>query len=283
MHGAVVVHSPLPKASCVKVAKKLYRENKKLRVELERSKAKKKIVVKELKTLMDEKEVRKEYEAHLLTAWDIHQKMINLPKKMSPTEANKVYSDDYECPETPFRHTSTSPGIVPPSSSTVGFEEMIENCPTTDSDRIVRNTKTKITSASKPSWLSFVPALQLTPTASMVDVSDMNTKPTISSNDLHQSDDDDYTDFGTGIHDQNKTATSSSSSISSNPAPKQQTTLKKMFFTSKKTSDKDVDTTATDKNTDPTIPKTAIITVKLPAPVKVVKPKKKYKSYKIGE
>lgn len=271
-----------------KVAKKLYRENKKLRIELERSKTKKKIVVKELKTLMDEKEVRKEYEAHLLTAWDIHQKMINLPKKMSPTEVNKMYSDDYECPETPFCHVSTSPGVVPPSSSSVGFEGMIENCPTTDScshDRIARNTKTTITSASKPSWLSFVPALQLTPTASMVDVSDKNMKPTISSNDLHQSDDDDYTDFGTSIHDQNKNVTSSSSSNSSNPTPKHQTTLKNMFFSSKKTSDKDMDTTvtATDKNTDSTMPKTAIITVQLPAPIKVIKPKRKYKPYKIGE
>lgn len=251
-----------------KVAKQLYKENKRLMAELGQSEKKKRVLIKELKSMFDEKEMRKEYEDHLLKAWNIHERILNLSKKSSiyedsssssPTVANmtkKVIESD-DSPQTPMCQTIGSTGITPPTST--GFSDIINEYQTKETTDGEENQPNAI--ASKTSWLSSLPVLQLTPSSSILDMTN-NVKPTLCSNDLNLFSDKDIEttqpvmsvldkEFNVKIN----LSKSNSSDVSSQTQSKSENTFKKFFFSSSKSTD-----------ASKTANVTTVIKVKLPVP-----------------
>ncbi len=251
-----------------KVAKQLYKENKRLKVELGQSEKKKRVLIKELKSLFDEKEMRKEYEDHLLKAWNIHERMLNLSKKSSiyedsssssPTVAtlSKKVSVSDDSPQTPMCQTIGSTGITPPTST--GFSEMINEYQTKETTDGEENQPNTI--APKTSWLSSLPVLQLTPSSSILDMTN-NVKPTLCSNDLKLISDEEIettqplmSEFEKDYNMKINLSKSNSSDVTSQTQSKSENTFKKFFFSSSKSTD-----------ASQTAKVTTVIKVKLPVP-----------------
>ena len=96
-----------------KLAKKLYNDNKKLRLKVGKNKVQRKVLVKELKALVDEKRERKEFEEHILNVWDVHERMINLPKRLTVDTVNG-------------NHSTTSPQASDLTELTTPMSELYE-------------------------------------------------------------------------------------------------------------------------------------------------------------
>ena len=263
------------------VAKKLYKDNKNLQRDFVKSKEKRQSLGDKLKVLLDEKESKREYDEHLLKAWYIHERMINVPKQSIANEDSNANDD---IPGTPIDEGTNSTGITPPSSA--GFEEMLNNCSTSTKDSSSNNGKNsasheKTIIVTNQPWLSFVPVLQLSPSESIPDSTDV-IKPTLSSKDLQMFDENDDNDendnsfniketndkkkvisgFASSVFNHNpKIKLGKSASISSKTStspPKPENSFKTMFLSNKKK--KSIPTA----RTIDVAPKISVITVTLP-------------------
>jgi len=297
-----LVETQIKRRKAEHLAQKLWKENKKLKTKLQKSKVKEDILVRILRGLTDEKEMRKDFEEHILKAWDVHERMINQSIRktaLGTLESLECHTKNNgqnitNAPGTPSFHISTPPPTSSGSSSI--FKQVLkEECSTlesTDNDQ----APSKATS-SKP-YLSFPPVLQLTPTPSMTDGD--NAKATLDLDD--DSDGGDQSCIET--KDSNsKMLSKSKNSISSTP-PKPEQSLKNFFSVvsprqknlvnkhRQPTSISSPNQTPESKNSKP-VPKlfssigllaSSTAETKLPPPVKVVKKKKKlYRQYKLGQ
>ncbi len=234
-----------------KVALQLYKENKRLKGKLEKNKNERRVLVQKVKMLLEEQSTKKQFEDHLLKAWDMHERLINTPKQSQRQELDTVdggYSSNVNTPSPPTKTQqeskkhistdsddkapttphdqiltttatgSTGPSIIPSSSSSMspGCKEIFRPCPTTNESSVgtvYSNSSTydekivlaaKIPPSNKAGWLSFLPALQLTPTTSMIDLSE-NAKAKLTLEDLKFLEDSD------GDDDDNNTNTNNNS------------------------------------------------------------------------
>ena len=225
-----------------KVAMQLYKDNKRLRLKLEKNKNERKVLIQEVKTLREEKATQH----HLLQAWDIHERTINKQNHKdtvdgcfledSPMLQNQKNMND--APSTPSGQISSFTGMTPPYSMSPGFTAMLEKCQTmessTNDDEKILLSAVQPSTNNKAGFSSLFPALQITPMPSLIDISEnFNAKLSTQDLALMEEDQDDKK-----IDHDSKTPTSSGARIKlsksdSNDSSPKENGFAKIFFGSK--------------------------------------------------